>query len=257
MQCLTDLIFLLVAVETIFENPQSALLYRYFWQSLKSYYPVFSFLPRWQIKNLGKLHYLRWWALPRMNVSLFVIWATWCYKSSSMPGGLQWMYTHRGLLHELLLDMRLHGDSIYSAEVRALAALASCVSCVIRFSAIHQNLGSSSLGKHLLAKANIAKLNELTQSEVRGLTSSTVDEIALAILTMQRSWGITMECSQKKIIFDIQLGLYWPKWQTKRSKLAANDFETSSQDMWNRYHMLECVPAHRPWNAISNQELQR
>jgi phenylalanine-4-hydroxylase len=45
--------------------------------------------------------------------------------------------------------------------------------------------GTSSMGKHLLAKAHIAKLNELTESEVTELTSSTVDETALAILKKQ------------------------------------------------------------------------
>jgi len=48
-------------------------------------------------------------------------------------------------------------------------------------------LGTSSMGKHLLAKAHIAKLNELTESEVTELTSSTVDETALAILRRQGS----------------------------------------------------------------------
>jgi len=38
--------------------------------------------------------------------------------------------------------------------------------------------GTSSRGKHLLAKAHITKLNELTESEVIELTSSTVDETA-------------------------------------------------------------------------------
>ena len=47
--------------------------------------------------------------------------------------------------------------------------------------------GTSSMGKHLLAKAHIAKFNKLTQSEVTDLTSSTVDETALAILTRQGS----------------------------------------------------------------------
>jgi hypothetical protein len=37
---------------------------------------------------------------------------------------------------------------------------------------------TSSMGKHLLAKAHIAKLNELTVSEVTELTSSTVNETA-------------------------------------------------------------------------------
>jgi len=52
MQCLTDLIIILVAVESIFKNPQSALLYRYFWQSLESDYPAFEFLPPCLIHNL-------------------------------------------------------------------------------------------------------------------------------------------------------------------------------------------------------------
>jgi hypothetical protein len=68
------------------------------------------------------------------------------------------------------------------------------------------------------------------------LTSSTVDETALAIRKRQGSWGITIVSLQRKIIFDIQFNQYWPKWQTKRSTLAAKDFETSEvhQDTWNR-----------------------
>jgi len=41
------------------------------------------------------------------------------------------------------------------------------------------------MGKHFLAKAHIAKLNELTETEVNELTSSTVDETALAVLKRQ------------------------------------------------------------------------
>jgi len=113
------------------------------------------------------------------------------------------------------------------------------------------------MGKHLLAKAHIAKLNELSESEVTELTSSTVDETAWAILKRQGSRGITIVSSQRKIIFDIQVDPYWPKWQTKRSKLADKDFETSEfhQDMWNRYLMLGIVSAHIPWNDISNLEI--
>jgi len=65
--------------------------------------------------------------------------------------------------------------------------------------------GTSSMGKHLLAKAHIAKLNELTESEVTELTSSTVDEAALAILKRQGSCGITIVSSQEKLIGDIDL----------------------------------------------------
>jgi CheY-specific phosphatase CheX len=59
------------------------------------------------------------------------------------------------------------------------------------------------MGKHLLAKAHIAKLNELTESEVSELTNSTVDETALAILKRQACRGITIVRSQLTFLFDI------------------------------------------------------
>jgi hypothetical protein len=68
--------------------------------------------------------------------------------------------------------------------------------------------GTSSMGKPLLAQAHIAKLNELRESEVTELTSSTVDETALAILKWQRSRGITIVSLQRKILFDIQFNRY-------------------------------------------------
>jgi len=64
------------------------------------------------------------------------------------------------------------------------------------------------MGKHLVAKAHIAKLNELTESEVTELHSSTVDETALAIPMRQGSRGITIISLQMKIIFDIQFNPY-------------------------------------------------
>jgi hypothetical protein len=65
--------------------------------------------------------------------------------------------------------------------------------------------GTSSMGKHLLAKTHIAKLNELTESEVTELTSSMVDETASAILKRKASRGITIVCLLKQIIFHIQV----------------------------------------------------
>jgi hypothetical protein len=64
------------------------------------------------------------------------------------------------------------------------------------------------MGKHLLAKAHIAKLNELTDSPITELTSSRVDETALAILTRQGSRGITIVSLQRKTILDIQFTPY-------------------------------------------------
>jgi len=128
-----------------------------------------------------------------------------------------------------------------------------CIVChqVLRHPSEH---GTSSMGKHLLAEAHIAKLTKLTESEDTELTSSTVDETALAILKRQGSRWITIVSVLRKIIFDIQLNPYWLKWQTECSKLAAKDFETSEfhQEMWNRYLTLRFVSTHIPWNAISN-----
>ena len=61
---------------------------------------------------------------------------------------------------------------------------------------------------YLLAKAHIAKLNKLTESEVIELTSSMVDETALAILKRQGCRGIPIVCSQRKIIFDSPVDPY-------------------------------------------------
>jgi len=118
---------------------------------------------------------------------------------------------------------------------------------------------TGSMGRHLLRKSQIAKLNKLTESEVTELSSSTVNGTALATLTSQGSRGITIVSVQRKSIFDIQVYPYRPKWQAKRSKLAAEDFETSEfhQDTWNCYLMLGFVSAHIPWNTLSNLELQR
>ena len=78
--------------------------------------------------------------------------------------------------------------------------------CIISRQVLHHpsEHGTSSGGKHLLAKTHITKFNELTEAEVTELTSSTVDETALAIFKRQGSQGITIVCSQSQIIFDVQ-----------------------------------------------------
>jgi len=59
--------------------------------------------------------------------------------------------------------------------------------CIVCHQVLHHpsEHGTSSMGKYLLAKAHITKLNKLTESEVSELTNSTVDETALAILKRQ------------------------------------------------------------------------
>jgi len=111
-------------------------------------------------------------------------------------------------------------------------------------------------GETLAAKAHIAKLNGLIESQVTQLTSSMVDETAVPILKGQGSRGITIVSLQRKIRFNIQVDPYWLKWEQKCCELAAKNFETSEfhQDKWDCYLTLEFVWAHVPWNAISNLE---
>jgi len=76
-----------------------------------------------------------------------------------------------------------------------------CIGChqVLHHPSKH---GTCSMGKHLLAKVHIAKLNKLTESDVAELTSTTIDETSLAILKRNDSCGIKIISSPKKLIFD-------------------------------------------------------
>jgi len=55
--------------------------------------------------------------------------------------GLQRMTAKSGLLLGIILDMGRRGDSIYTAELKRPAALASYIFFVVKFFAIHQNMG--------------------------------------------------------------------------------------------------------------------
>jgi len=63
--------------------------------------------------------------------------------------------------------------------------------------------GTCSSCKHWRANAHIAKLNELTKSELTDWSTSTVDEAALAILKREGSPVITIVSSLRKFIVDI------------------------------------------------------
>jgi hypothetical protein len=82
--------------------------------------------------------------------------------------------------------------------------------CLVYHQVLHHQLEfeTSSMGKYLLAKAHIPKLNNVTESEVTKLTSSTVNETALAMLKRQGSRGLPMVSSQTQFTFDFRLYLY-------------------------------------------------
>jgi hypothetical protein len=77
--------------------------------------------------------------------------------------------------------------------------------CIVRHRVLRHPLehGTSSIGKHWLAKEHITKLKEFTVLEVTELTISTVDETALAILTRKGSSGIPIVSSQLKFKFNV------------------------------------------------------
>jgi hypothetical protein len=60
-------------------------------------------------------------------------------------------------LLEIFVDMSLCSDSIYTVELRRLAARTSYVSFVIKFFAIYQNMGPAQWGNTQLANPQLAK----------------------------------------------------------------------------------------------------
>jgi hypothetical protein len=52
----------------------------------------------------------------------------------------------------MILDMRRHGDAIYTAELKRPAALASYVSFVIKIFPIHPNMGPASVSNRSILR---------------------------------------------------------------------------------------------------------
>jgi len=116
--------------------------------------------------------------------------------------------------------------------------------------------GTSSMGKHLLAIAHIAKLNKLTESEVSELTSSTIDETALAILKRQGSQGIRMVSSQRKFIFNSQISpilIHQTDTILQTASKGFSNFQISQRHLKSRCHVrilfgsfaIKCYIKHR------------
>jgi hypothetical protein len=121
---------------------------------------------------------------------------------ASMNIGLKWPIAWNNSRHAPSWRFYLHCGMAENGSPGII-----CIVChqVLRHPSEH---GTSSMGKHLLAKAHIAKLNELTESEVTELTSSTVDETALVILRRQGSRRISIVSSLSRVIFNIQVVPY-------------------------------------------------
>lgn len=121
----------------------------------------------------------------------------------------------------------------------------------IKYILCHQVLSHPSevwmswMGKHLLTNAYTGKLNELREAVVKQLTRSLFDETAFGIFNRQWSQQTTIVSLHSQIFFDIQVILYWLKWQTKHPKLAAKNVEISHfhQDTSSCYLMLGYLSA--------------
>jgi len=88
-------------------------------------------------------------------------------------------------------------------------------------------LGTSSMGIFLLAKVHIAKLNNLTESEISELTSTTIDETTLAICKRQESCGLTIVSSQKKFIFNSYILSILTQWTDTKPQTGSKELRIS------------------------------
>jgi len=207
MQCLTDLIFLLVAVVSIQEPAVCntiMLLSAVFQVGLPSI-PIFTTLSDSQSLNTSFLEVMITSKNESVvirglsNLTLQIIFDAW------------WASVNIRSKRPIALINSIHAPSwrFYfhcgMAENGSPGIISIVWHPVLRHPSEH---GISSIWKHLLAKAHIAKLNELRESEFTKLTSSTVDETALAILRRQGSRGISIVSSLSQVIFDIQVDPY-------------------------------------------------
>jgi hypothetical protein len=207
VQCLTDLIIFLVALESLIKNLQSPSQYHHL-GSLSSRitqlmncsrhvgYTIFEHLIArgynlfqnehvfiFDLSDLTlQIIFNAWWASMNVGSKQHIAW------NNSIPAPSWLVYLHCGI-----------------EETGSPSIIGIVCHQVLRHPSEH---GTSSMGKYLIRKANITKLNELTESKVTELTSSTVDETALAILKMQGSRGITIVSLQRKTIFNIQFNPY-------------------------------------------------
>jgi len=92
-----------------------------------------------------------------------------------------------------------------------------CILCpqVLRQPSDH---GTSSMRKHLLAKAHITRVNKLTESEVTVSTSSTVDDTALPLLQSCVSNGSGPPSSVRVRVATKLLQNWWSGWSTNQNR---------------------------------------
>jgi len=198
MQCLTDLILLVLALQGIFRNSHCCLVSPYYCQSLQLEEPSF-LIPTVMSDQMSSNTSLREAMISSKNEWVFIcdlrdltlqmIFDAWW---ASMNVGSKHLIAWNSTKHVSSWRFYLHCGI---EETGSPGIICNICHQVLRHPWEH---GTSSMLTHLMGKAHIAKVNEFTESKVSELTSSTVDETALVILKRQWSRGITIVSSPWK-----------------------------------------------------------
>jgi hypothetical protein len=101
-----------------------------------------------------------------------------------------WVYMNEGKMQPIASNNSRHTLSCrFYLHCRIDATSSAGMVCIICHQVLCHPLEyvTSSIGKHLIAIVHITKLNELTESELTELTSTMVDETALASFKLQAS----------------------------------------------------------------------
>jgi len=146
MECLTDLTSIACSSRVNFQEPTFYFTITQLFTVTGVGLPIYPIPTAMWDRKSWNTWCSRLWSPPKLNVSLFVIWTSLLCKSSSMLRVLRWMWVQNVLVHGIILEMLLRGDSICTVESRRLVALASDVSYVIKFFANHQNMGPAVWG---------------------------------------------------------------------------------------------------------------
>jgi len=163
-----------------------------------------------------------------------------------MLGGFSWMYARNVLLLGIILDIRLHAGCICTAELSWTAAVELYVSFLIKFFAIHQNLGSTPLGNTCWQKLTLHSYMNYPSWQLQNWLVPRSTKHSL-ISWRQECTRITIARSQREFIFAIQV---W----TILIELTDKMFQTGSQGLGNfrisaRY--MEPLP-HIPISSSSD-----
>jgi hypothetical protein len=115
------------------------------------------------------------------------------------------------------------------------------------------------MGKHLLAKPHIAKLNKETSRKLPKSQIHWSITLLWPYRTDTEDEGFQLSVCERCAYLTFRFDLYWLKWQTKHSKLAVKDLQSTEYHryIWTTYRLVWFVSGQIPWNVIFNLNLCR